>query len=136
MAQLIDSSVFITLERRRQPLDILLSVADPDEPSAIASITATELLVGVHRADSDGRRLRREAFVESILNILPVVPFDLRAARIHAGIWSRLMGEGHLIGAHDLIIGAIALAHGYAVLTDNAREFGRIPGIEVRRPRW
>lgn len=136
MAQLIDSSVFITLERRRQPLEALLRVASPDEPSAIASVTASELLVGVHLADSDGRRLRREAFVESILDILPVIPFDLRAARLHSEIWSQLMGEGNLIGAHDLIIGAIALAHGYAVLTDNVREFDRIPDIEVRLPLW
>jgi predicted nucleic acid-binding protein len=36
-----------------------------------------------------------------------------------------------MIGAHDLLIGATALCHGHAVLTADAGEFARIPGLEV-----
>ncbi len=36
-----------------------------------------------------------------------------------------------MIGAHDLIISATALAHGHAVLTDNVGEFRRVPGLEI-----
>lgn len=136
MAQLIDSSVFITLERRGLPLDGLSSVIVPDEPVAITSIVASELLVGVHRADSPQRRLRRESFVETVLEFMPVLPFDMLAARIHAQVWAQLMADGRLIGSHDLITAAIALTHRYAVLTDNVREFRRVPGLEVRQPNW
>lgn len=135
MAQLIDSSVFIALERRKQPLGTL-SMVVPDEPVALASITASELLAGVHRADTQERQLRRQAFVEAILEVITVVPFDLRVARIHAQIWSRLLASGHTIGAHDLLIAATAMTHGYAVLTDNTREFYRVKGLEVRQPDW
>ena len=41
-----------------------------------------------------------------------------------------------MIGAHDLQIAATALAWGYAVLTDNLRDFHRVPGLEVRQPIW
>jgi len=36
----------------------------------------------------------------------------------------------------DLLIAATALAHGYDVLTENVREFGRVPLLGVRRPTW
>ena len=135
MTLLIDSSVIIAFERRRVALEALARVA-PDEPVALASITASELLAGVYRADSLARRVQREAFVEAILERLPVLPFDLRTARIHAQIWAELTATGQLIGAHDLLIGATALAHGYGVLTDNLRDFQRVPGLVVQVPTW
>ena len=135
MAQLIDSSVFIALERQNRPVGDLASAA-PDEPVALAAITASELLVGVIRADTLARRLRRETFVEAILDLLPVFPFDLRTARVHAQLWSQLMAAGVPIGAHDMLIAVTALTHGYSVLTDNVREYRRVPGLEVRQPSW
>jgi tRNA(fMet)-specific endonuclease VapC len=138
VAQLIDTSVFVALERRGLRLGALAGVApgEADAPVALASVTASELLVGVHRADTAERRLRREAFVEALLGAVPVLPFDLRVARTHARLWAQLAAAGTPVGAHDLLIAATALAHGYAVLTDNPRDFGRVPGLEVRRPSW
>ena len=135
MAQLIDSSLFIALERRGQGLAALAAVV-PDEPIAMAAITASELLAGVFRANTPERRFRRETFVEAILRQIPILPFDLSVARVHAQIYAELASRGQIIGAHDLLIAATALTHHYAVLTDNVREFGRVPGLIVRQPRW
>ncbi len=135
MAQLIDSSVFIALERRGQGLGVL-SAAAPDEPVALATITVSELLIGVHRADTEARRVRRGAFVEAVLEVIPVLPFDILVARTHAEVWSQLTAAGRPVGAHDLIVAATALSHGYAVLTDDLRDFQRVPGLAVRRPAW
>jgi len=66
VAQLIDTTIFITLERRGLALGALAG-AIPDEPLALASITAAELLAGVYRADSPGRRARRAAFTDTPL---------------------------------------------------------------------
>jgi tRNA(fMet)-specific endonuclease VapC len=136
MAQLIDTSVFIALERRGQRAFVMGSTATSSEPVALAAITASELLAGVHRADSPERRLRREAFVEAILSLVPVLPFDLQVARTHAHLWAQLSATGQPLGAHDLLIAATALAHGFSVLTDNLRDFHRVPGLTVRRPDW
>lgn len=114
----------------------MLASVTVNEPIALAGITASELLMGVHRADSASRRMRREAFVEGILALVPILPFDLRVARIHAQIGAELMAVGQVIGAHDLIIAATALAHGYAVLTENVRHFQRVPGLVVQQPQW
>jgi tRNA(fMet)-specific endonuclease VapC len=135
MAQLIDASVFITMERRGQQILDLPAIAS-DERTGVAAITASELLVGIHRADSPERRLRREAFVEAILERMLILPFDLRVARVHAQVWAQLTAAGQMIGAHDLLVAATALAHGYSVLTDNLQEFHRVPGLVVRRPNW
>jgi tRNA(fMet)-specific endonuclease VapC len=135
MAQLIDSSVFITLERRDLIVDDLISIG-VEEPFAISSISASEILVGVHLADSSARRRRREAFVEEILGRIPVLPFDLAAARTRATIWAQLSLAGTPVSRDDLSIAATALTHGYDVLTENVRDFGRIPGLVVRQPAW
>lgn len=135
MAQLIDSSVFITLERRDLSIDDLTGIG-AEEPFAISSVSASELLVGVHLADSSARRRRREAFVEQILDRIPVLPFDLTAARTRAQIWAHLTMEGTPISRDDLLIGTTALKYGYGVLTDNVRDFGRIPGLVVLQPAW
>src|SRR4051812_585249 len=102
-----------------------------DEPVALSAITASELLHGVHRADSAVRRGRRAEFVEKILATFPVIPFSLEMARIHSRIWADLQAKGEVIGAHDLLIAATALAQDRIVATGNRRHFGRIPGLKI-----
>jgi tRNA(fMet)-specific endonuclease VapC len=50
---------------------------------------------------------------------------------MHAELYVSLRKKGEMIGAHDLIIAATALQHGFAVLTGNIREFNRISGLTV-----
>ena len=135
MGCVIDSSVLISLERQGRRLADLMSTLD-EEPVALSVITASELVVGVHRADTVERRLRRQAFAETVFEEIPVLPIDLTVARVHARLWAQLSAAGQLIGAHDLLIAATAVAHGYGVLTWDLRDFGKVPGLEVRRPDW
>lgn len=135
MAVLIDTSVLISWERRGLAATGVIAFV-PNEPSAISSITALELLLGVHRANTVERRRRREAFVEDFFAKFQILPFELAAARVHARIGAALSATGRSIGANDLIIAATALAHGYDILTENPRDFARVPGLVVRRPNW
>jgi predicted nucleic acid-binding protein len=133
MAGLIDTSVFIEVERRGTPLDAVAGVT-AREPIALAAITASELLVGVHRAAPSERSQRRAAFVEDIIGRIPILPFDLVVARVHARLLAELAATGRTVGQNDLLIAATAHAHGYEVLTLNVRDFGRVPGLVVRQP--
>jgi tRNA(fMet)-specific endonuclease VapC len=127
---LIDSSVLIAVEG--EALDLgAARLAHADEPVAIAAITASELLHGVQRATTAAQRQRRETFVERLLAAQPVFPFDLVTARIHASLWAGLGAKGTQVGAHDLVIGATAIAVGYRVTTRDRRSFAKIPGLEV-----
>ena len=117
------------------PLAALLDTTQ-GEDFALAAITAAELFIGIERADSPQRRLGREQVVGSLLAALPVLPFDLPTARVHARLWATLLAAGQIIGPYDLLIAATALAGGHSLLTDNLREFRRVPGLDVQQPRW
>ena len=130
MGALIDTSVFIAAERQRIPWSHALEAMDPQNV-AIASITASELLHGVHRAQTTEQRHRREAFVERIFAVVPVLAFDLVAARIHSRLWAELRSQGQTMGAHDLLIAAVALANNLSVITHDRRSFPRIDELTV-----
>jgi tRNA(fMet)-specific endonuclease VapC len=125
----LDSSVLVAVERGN--LD--LRTAPGTESTAISAVTASELLHRVHRAGTSVHRAVREAFVERLLSTVPILPFDLTAARIHARLWAELAAEGITVGAHDLLIAATALANGGVVATRDERSFPRIPGVRVLR---
>jgi len=130
MGTLIDSSILVAFERRTLDLDAAMVVGG-EEPVGIAAITASELLHGVHRAATLAQRRRREVFVERLLDVLPIFPFDLVTSRLHASLWASLAAKGASIAPHDLLIGATAMAVGYRVATRDRRSFGKIPGLEV-----
>ena len=96
-------------------------------------ITVSELLQGVHRARG-ARRTRRQAFVEHILAGFEPVPVTELVARVHAEIWAGLSRRGEAVGAHDLWIGATAMASGFGVATVDVDDFRRIPGLRVLGP--
>lgn len=129
MGLILDSNVLIQAERNPRS-NQFAQFADYGN-AFISAITVSELLVGVHLANSEARQIQRKAFVESVLTLFPVLDFSAASARIHAELYASLRQKGELIGAHDLIIAATALQHGFAVLTDNIREFKRISGLNV-----
>ncbi len=132
MGAIVDSSVLIAVERGL--LDLSAVAKDHGQLElALSAITASELLHGVHRADSRLRRRRREAYVETILATFPVVPFDLTCARVHARLWADLAARGVIVGAHDLLIAATAIACGLDLVTRDERSFPRIPGLSLIR---
>ena len=94
-------------------------------------ITVSELLHGVHRATDPAVRARRSAFVESVLDELPIVGVDLLTARTHAELWAELARRGESIGAHDLWLAATCVGRGLTLITGNAREFRRVPALEL-----
>jgi tRNA(fMet)-specific endonuclease VapC len=66
MVTLLDSSVLIAVERGKLDLEAILRSASSDR-FALAAVTASEILHGVHRAATLEQRNRREALVESLL---------------------------------------------------------------------
>lgn len=129
MGVIIDTNVFIEAERRHGPVDL-----NPwkDRGSVFLSvITVSELLVGVHRASTPERKLRRAEFVEAILTAIPILKLDEEVAREHANLFAGLASRGQMIGAHDLWIAATAITHNHALLTANTAEFLHVEGLEV-----
>ncbi|MSQ69934.1 MAG: type II toxin-antitoxin system VapC family toxin [Betaproteobacteria bacterium] len=128
MGLILDTDVLIRGEKSGSDIDFNRWAEHGD--AYICAITCSELLVGVHRANTPTRRARRLAYVEALLARLPVLVFDATVARTHAQLHSNLPRHVTL-GAHDLIIGATALAHGFSLLTANVADFNRMPGVNV-----
>ena len=128
MGVMLDTSVLIAVERGILNIDHLISSFE-GQPVGISVITAAELLHGVHRADSRRRRLKRQAYVEQVIDLFPIYPFELHAARIYAELWASQIMKGTTIGAYDLIIGATAISLGFEVATYDLRDFGKIEGL-------
>jgi predicted nucleic acid-binding protein len=128
---LIDTSVLIAVERGE--LDLADLREDDAEELAIAAITASELLHGVHRLRGAVARTRAERFVEHLLDVIPVIPFDLDVARIHARIDAELSAAGAAVGDADLMIAATAVWIDYRIATRDLRSFPKIKGLIVAR---
>lgn len=127
MGLVIDSSVIIAAEKGK----IDFTNWSNYQQSYISAITVTELLVGVSRADSEERRIKRSAFVEHVISSIAVLPFGAEEARIYSQILHNLFLDKITIGVHDLLIAASAIAGGYPVLTMNGRDFSRIKGLKL-----
>jgi tRNA(fMet)-specific endonuclease VapC len=130
MGLIIDTSIIIAAEKGK----INFIKWQDYENTYISAITVTELLVGVSRANTEERRIKRSAFVEHIIGSIATLPFGIEEARIYAQILYNLFAEGVTLGTHDMIIAATAIANGYSVLTMNERDFKRIKGVEVLIP--
>ncbi len=130
MGLIFDTSVLISIERNELNIEKLIEGRE-NEPFGIGVITASELLHGVQRADSEKRRLKTEAFVEKIIETFPIYPFDLSAARIYARVWANMAKKGISIGAHDLMISSTAISLGFSVVTTDIRDFGKIDGLAL-----
>lgn len=135
MGFLIDTSVFITMERRGKGFaDLVPTVGE--EGVAVATISISELYEGVLRADTESRSSARLRFVVGLVEHTPIARFELSDAIVHANLKTILRRKGTPIGAHDLIIAAIASSRGLAVVTENLDDFQKIPGLSVIRPVW
>lgn len=123
---ILDTGFLVGLQRGRTDLEPV--IADGDDV-AIAAVTAAELLVGVWLA---ARKYQpdRLAFVDDVLDEIPLIDYDHAVARRHAELLAFVRREGTPRGAHDLIIAATALASTRTIVTtDAAARFADLPGV-------
>ena len=128
MGLVIDTDVWVLAEKSGQPLD--LSRWAHFGGAYMSVITASELLVGVERANTPERRAQRGAFVEHLLTFIPVLDLSLPVSRTHARMVAALP-KNITAGAHDALIAATALHHGHALLTRNVAHFTLFAGLKV-----
>lgn len=93
----------------------------------ISSVTAAELAFGVAKS---GSTRNREA-LEMFLAPLEVMPFDASAIWHYGELRAGLERRGQPIGALDTLIAAHALASNTVLVTNNTREFARVPGLRL-----
>ena len=98
------------------------------EQLCISSITLAELHYG---AEKSARRLENLQAIEQFSARLEVRAFPQKAAAHFGQIRAEVERLGKPVGPLDMLIGAHARAEGLIVVTNNAREFRRLPGVRV-----
>lgn len=94
----------------------------------ISSITMAELEYGVEKSQ---HKAQNRLALAGFLSAIEIVPFSQKAAAEYGKIRAHLEKEGNIIGAYDLMIGAHALSEHLVLVTNNLREFQRIPGLPL-----
>jgi tRNA(fMet)-specific endonuclease VapC len=94
----------------------------------ISVVVKAELLYGVELSP---RRQQDELALKSFLDYVAVLDFSDEAASHYARIRADLKRRGAMIGANDLLIAAHARSEGLTLITNNTREFGRVPYLAL-----
>jgi len=134
MGLVLDSSVAIAAERRGDTVTQLLKqivMVAGDQPSVLSAIGLTELVHGIYRGQTTEARTRRAAFIHELLDDVEVYPYTKDTALLAGQIDGEQQQKGITIPFSDLLIGATALLHDYAVLTVNVRHFRLVPGLRI-----
>lgn len=131
MKYLLDTNVCVDYLTGRFPRAVERIQEASPEDLATSAVVGAELRYG---ADKSGHPARNHARLDVLLGEIRCLDFDLAAARSYGQLRVTLERRGRPIGAHDMLIAAHALAAGLVLVTDNVREFARIPGLP--RENW
>jgi tRNA(fMet)-specific endonuclease VapC len=129
MAIILDADVIIRGEKGTVDLAAWMA-GFSDQRFEVAAITVAELWHGVERATGT-HKTRREGYLRSLLDALPIIPYTEVTALEHARVWAELASTGKMIGFYDLIVAATALERGSAVATFNLRHFAPVRGLKL-----
>ena len=128
MRYMLDTNICIYLIKKK-PIKVLKKLQTFDVTDiVISSITLSELECGT--AKSDLREQNRDA-LNKFLTPLEIIPYDDKAAVHYGDIRTYLEKKGNVIGAMDMLIGAHARSIPVTLVTNNLREFKRIPELRV-----
>lgn len=128
MKFLLDTNICIYLIKRRPHSVIARLRHCGQEEVGISSITVSELEFGVHKSS---RPVENRLALAEFLAPLEILSYDGTAAARYGEIRAALEKQGQPIGAMDLLIAAHAVSRHLTLVTNNEREFRRVPGLKI-----
>ncbi len=120
-----DISIYVIKSRPPELRDRFDRLA---EQLCISAITLAELHFGAEKSTRQQENLR---IVEEFAARLIVLEFSAEAAAHHGQIRAHLTRTGNIVGPYDMLIGGHARSAGLTLVTNNRREFDRMPGLSV-----
>lgn len=124
---LLDSNVVIAAIKG-EPRPLLNRIAGlASSRLKLSAVVYAELLYG---ADKSRRAAVAHAALEVIVADFERLPFDATDAIAYGHIRAALERKGNMIGTMDCLIAAQAVARSLVLITDNLREFRRVPGLK------
>lgn len=109
-----------------QLLNMIMSRSPAD--IKISSMVKAELLYGAEKSQKKEENLEK---VKRFLLPFEIIPFDDKAAVEYSVMGANMERTGIVIGPNDLVIAATVLSHCGILVTNNEKEFRRVPGLTV-----
>jgi len=126
---LLDTNICIYI-RQERPEAVLRRFRKLRQGEAVLSvITYGELLYGAAKSKQRVEALDR---LRELLHWLPALPLPEAAAEAYGTIRAELASKGEMIGNNDLWIAAHAMATGLTLVTNNEKEFRRVPRLKTQ----
>ena len=124
---MLDTNIVIYTIKNR-PAQVRAAFKQHDNQMCISAVTLGELIYGAERSSQPERNL---ADIEGMVARLEVVPFEAHAS-VHFGqLRAELYRAGKPIGPYDMMIAGHARALGLILVTNNMKEFERVPGLRI-----
>ncbi len=128
MKYMLDTNICIYAIKNK-PMHVLQKIYENmAEGLCLSAITLTELEYGIANSASPDKN---SAALLQFVSILEILPFDDFAAAQYGQIRSCLQRKGTPIGTLDMLIAAHALSEDLILVTNNTREFERVPGLRI-----
>ncbi|MBW2341516.1 MAG: type II toxin-antitoxin system VapC family toxin [Deltaproteobacteria bacterium] len=128
MRYMLDTDTCITLIKNRpEAMRVQLSRLSPDEVG-ISSIVTAELWFGVALSQ---KKKQNQAALKDFLDYATILDWPYKACPIYGQIRAGLQKKGTPIGAMDMLIASHALLLDAVLVTNNTKEFGRIPDLKI-----
>ncbi len=125
---LLDTNIVIYLIKRK-PESVLMNLEKyTDEELNVSAVTVAELEFGIECSAFPEKN--RIALIE-VLSIFEILPFDDTDAVVYGKIKADFKRKGIVIGPMDLLIGSQAVAKNLTLVTNNEKEFRRVPDLPV-----
>lgn len=126
---ILDTGVLIA--GARSTIDVA-ALADTDDVG-IPAVAVAEYLAGTLLDTDPGRAAAQRAFLDEVLQVLPVHDYDRATAEYHAELLAHVQRVGSRRDVHDLIVAATARAADRTILTTDARaHFDELPHVTAR----
>jgi tRNA(fMet)-specific endonuclease VapC len=129
MRYLLDTNICIYIAKQK-PHGVLarLHQLRPGDVG-MSIITYLELVYGAWKSQRREANLLR---IQELERVIPVLPLDASTGQHYGRMRAELERKGSPMGAYDLLIAAHALSLGLILVTNNAREFRRVPQLIVK----
>lgn len=123
---LLDTNICVAILRGKPPHVAAKFRAAMPSGIVVSSVSVAELYYGVARSADPEREL---IGVERLLASVSTLSFGTEAARTYGVVRRYLERRGEIIGQFDLLIAGHAISEGATLVTNNTREFARIPTL-------
>ncbi len=124
---MLDTNIVIYTIKNR-PEQVRKIFKRHENQMCISAVTKGELIYGAERSSRPERNL---IDIEGLIARLEVAPFEDHASEHFGQLRAELYRIGQPIGPYDMMIAGHARAMGLILVTNNMKEFERVPGLRV-----